>query len=105
MFTTLTRTLFATAIALIFRNDRTQNSRHNLIPLGTLPSRKTRDFRPVLEPLEDRVVLDAYSFNGAQNNLWSNAGNWRDDTNPANVAVPGFGDDATIPAGTRADVG
>lgn len=63
-----------------------------------------RNVHPPLEVevLEDRLVLDAYQYIGASNvdpTNWNDAANWFDTTNPANIAVPGPGDTASIPGG------
>lgn len=39
-------------------------------------------FRPRLEALEERYVLDTMEFNGTQGVLWSIADNWDDLENP-----------------------
>lgn len=64
--------------------------------------RAPRYVRPRLEVLENRLVLDAYVF--APNGIgdatsWFNTNNWLDTTNPANIAVPGANDSATIGSG------
>jgi hypothetical protein len=71
--------------------------------------------KPQLEVLEDRLVLDAYTFVGAagggDGTSWNQALNWANLTNPDIIAVPSGGDDVTIGpgfavviAGTEANV-
>ncbi|HEY7153587.1 MAG TPA: hypothetical protein VH575_06480, partial [Gemmataceae bacterium] len=59
--------------------------------------------KPQLEVLEDRLVLDAYTFVGAagggDGTSWNQALNWANLTNPDIIAVPSGGDDVTIGPG------
>lgn len=83
-----------------------------------LESVKLRSNRPVarrkpqrvhlcLEALEDRMVLDAYSFTGLGGDTsWFNPLNWADATKGGAPGVPGAADDATIgPGGFTVVVG
>ena len=55
-----------------------------------VPQRKAPQqpsFVPRLEPLEDRLLLDAMLFNAA-GGAWNVAANWNDLSNPAYIHVP-----------------
>lgn len=61
--------------------------------------RASQCFRPSLEVLECRLLLDAYTFlpNAAGDGVsWNDPNNWLNLTNPNITAVPGGGDDASI---------
>ena len=61
---------------------------------------KPRFIRPRLEALEDRLVLDAYTFTGAGDGVsWFDANNWLNTSNPAIISVPGAVDSASIGPG------
>ena len=68
-----------------------QHLREKFVPGHRSQARsKSRFIPPRLEALEDRLVLDAYTFTGAGDGVsWFNANNWLDTTNPVNISVPG----------------
>lgn len=49
-----------------------------------------------MELLEDRIELATLTWTGAVNNLWSNANNWKNESNQAQA--PAAGDDLIIPS-------
>lgn len=67
------------------------------------PARTPRFTKLYLEPLEDRLVLDAMSFTGGTlgtSTNWFDPLNWANLTNPGNLHVPNASDDAAIGAFT-----
>ncbi|HTU92109.1 MAG TPA: hypothetical protein VMF69_18645, partial [Gemmataceae bacterium] len=66
------------------------------------PPQRPRFVKPRLEALEERLVLDAYTFVGAagggDGTSWNDSLNWIDSTT-GGAGMPGAGDDASIGAG------
>ena len=68
-----------------------------------LRSRDRNRYRPMIELLEDRTLLDAMSWIGPTTGLWETPANWLDAATSAN-RVPTSGDDVTIAANNTVTV-
>ncbi len=65
------------------------NVEHSIVPVQKV--RRTRNVQLSMELLEERIELATLTWTGAVNNLWSNAGNWLNQSNQ--TQAPTAGDD------------
>ena len=58
------------------------------------PSKHLQNVRPVLEVVEDRVLLSTFTWSGNLSSEWSNPGNWHENGVPGADDIAVFNDTA-----------